>query len=264
MASPPEWTEMSEQRKHEFTIEIEAPSEEVWRAISEASEIVKWFAPEARVTPGEGGSIWMSWGEGMGGEERILIWEPGRRLRTGPGGDSPRAVDYILEAKGGSTVLRLVHSGFGAEASFDEEYESTHGGWTMFLVMLKFGLERHRGKAARNVTFFRMLDSDRDAAWNRLLSEGLGLAGPPREGERYQAGSLAGRVVRFPKPGYLCLTVDGLQDSMLSLFVERGWGKTMVTMMWVLFGEAAAREAEIREQWGAAIDRMFPMEAKAS
>jgi uncharacterized protein YndB with AHSA1/START domain len=255
---------MSEHRKHDLTIEIDAPVEEVWKAITEAENIVRWFAPEARVTPGEGGSVFLSWGEGMGDEVKILIWEPNRRLRTGPGGDSPRTVDYILEAKGGATVLRLVHSGFGADASFDDEFESTFGGWSMFLAMLKFGLERHRGAPARNVTFFRMLDMPWAEAWERARGpQFLALEGDPQEGERYTAGPLSGRVLRRPKPGYLCLTVDGMNASLLSLFVETGWGKTMVTLMWVLFAGAMAQEAEIRERWGAAVDRMFPMEAKA-
>ncbi|MGH9671701.1 MAG: SRPBCC family protein, partial [Bryobacteraceae bacterium] len=142
---------MSE-RKHDLRVEINAPAAEVWKAITEGDQIVRWFAPEAKVEPGEGGSVWMSWGPGMEGAERIRIWEPDRRLSLSPGGDSPRVVDYILEANGDTTTLRLVHSGFGAGASFDEEYDSTAGGWRIFLAMLRFGLERRRGVQARNVT----------------------------------------------------------------------------------------------------------------
>lgn len=33
----------------------------VWRALTEAEELTRWFPLQARVTPGEGGEIWMSW-----------------------------------------------------------------------------------------------------------------------------------------------------------------------------------------------------------
>lgn len=39
------------------TVEIEAPIERVWRALTEAAELERWFPLEARVEPGEGGSI---------------------------------------------------------------------------------------------------------------------------------------------------------------------------------------------------------------
>src|SRR5215471_15579426 len=78
--------EMSEEqtktRSQTHEIEIDAPIEAVWKAISEAEEITRWFCEEARVIPGEGGSYWISWGEGQGAESRIDVWDPPRRLRT--------------------------------------------------------------------------------------------------------------------------------------------------------------------------------------
>lgn len=52
--------------------------------------------------------------------------------------------DYVLEAEGGKTVLRLVHSGFGSSADWDSEYEGTREGWSACFVGLKEGLEQHR------------------------------------------------------------------------------------------------------------------------
>ena len=68
-------------RAVEMEVEIAAAPDMVWKAISEGDEIRRWFAPEARVTPGVGGVIWLSWGGGVEGEGAIDIWEPGRRLR---------------------------------------------------------------------------------------------------------------------------------------------------------------------------------------
>ncbi|MBM3810532.1 MAG: SRPBCC domain-containing protein [Acidimicrobiia bacterium] len=233
-------------RKHDFSIAIDAPIELVWKAISEGEEITKWFAPDARVTPGEGGSLWLSWGPGMEGESKISIWEPGHRFQTleGPA-ESPKTVDYILESKGGKTILRLVHSGFGAEANFDDEYEATYGGWLTFLAMLKHGLENHAGQPARNVTAFQFIAGKKAEAWKRL-TEAIELQPPAAElteQSRYRATLqgevLTGIVVRYPKPGYLCLEVEGSRPGLLSLFVENCGGQCGVTVTRVVFGANA-------------------------
>jgi len=52
------------------------------------------------------------------------------------------AVDYYIEAIGnGMTRLRLVQSGFGPGAAWDDEYESTKTGWAEFMQKLKEILE---------------------------------------------------------------------------------------------------------------------------
>jgi len=51
-------------------------------------------------------------------------------------------IDYYIEALGnGVTRLRLVTSGFGADAAWDDEYESTKTGWVDFMKKLKEILE---------------------------------------------------------------------------------------------------------------------------
>ena len=44
-------------RQHEAVIETPAPAVEVWKAITQASEIQRWFAPEVRTDP-RGGKGW--------------------------------------------------------------------------------------------------------------------------------------------------------------------------------------------------------------
>ena len=52
------------------------------------------------------------------------------------------AIDYFIEAIGnGMTRLRLVQSGFGPEAAWDDEYQATKSGWADFLKKLKEILE---------------------------------------------------------------------------------------------------------------------------
>ena len=233
-------------RKHDIPISIKTTPDELWKAISEADGIKSWFAPEVRVVPGEGGSMWISWGEGAEGESKIVAWEPGRRLSTSFGNQT---VDYIIESNGAETVLRLVHSGFGADATFDNEYESTRGGWITFLNMLKHGLERHPGVSAENISVMRQTKVPPAEAWQRIeatgeLAKGRAVPGDP-------AGFRRGFVL------------PELNDAYLAVFCE-GKDAAMVTITCILYGLPAAQAAAARAKWEGLLNGLFPKEAQAS
>lgn len=83
-------------------------------------------------------------------------------------------VDYYLEARGGKTLLRLVHS-FGTGADWEQEYyDSTSRGWRFMLANLRHYLERHPG-TPRRVAWSRLrLALPPEEIWQRLMSpEGL-------------------------------------------------------------------------------------------
>jgi len=142
---------------HETIIDIKATPEEVFRAVTDPEQIVKWFAPYARVEPRVGGGYDISWAPDMKGSGVISVWDPpkhfaqysersvaynceGKPVETG----TPQkiAIDYYIEAIGnGMTRLRLVQSGFGPEAAWEDEYEATKSGWGEFLRQLKTLLE---------------------------------------------------------------------------------------------------------------------------
>ena len=48
-------------RTIEKTLEIVAPVDAVWEALTDPDALVRWFPLDARVRPGPEGSIWMSW-----------------------------------------------------------------------------------------------------------------------------------------------------------------------------------------------------------
>jgi uncharacterized protein YndB with AHSA1/START domain len=244
----------SSTRKHEIELELDATPDEVFSAISEADKIQQWFAPDVKVKPGEGGSIYVGWGPGMGGEAPIRIWEPGKRFGwvEGEGTERPKQVTFEIEGSGGKTTLKLVNSGFGAGADFDNEFESVYGGWHTFFAMLQDGLARFKRIKGLNVCEFRMAERSKAEAWERMQTA-LAMTST-KEGEAFTGTfgglKLDGTVKRHVKAGYLCLS---LQDSILGIFVEGG-KKGMVTIQWILFGEAATtREAETR----AAIGRLM-------
>lgn len=75
-------------RKEELQVELDGTAEEVWLLLTEGEGITRWFAPKARMTPGVGGTVWLSWGRGMEGEAPITGREPDNASngRKAPGG----------------------------------------------------------------------------------------------------------------------------------------------------------------------------------
>ena len=219
-----------ENRKHEFEIEIPAPKEAVWEAISTPEGIVRWFVEEARVEPGKGGNMWLKWGEGMEADHEILEWEPGEKITIGSGG---KRMELSVTGEGGTSILRLVHSGFSADSKFDAEFEATYGGWSTYLAVLKYGLTHKSGEAAVNVTVIRNLPVRRDTIW-------------PID----PAGFLCMPVNEWARPahGYLVVTVPEWADSPVAFFCE-GFGKnTCLTVAAYLMGSATANAQSARER----------------
>ncbi len=65
-------------RTVETEIQIAAPVEAVWKALTEAEELERSFPLQARVEPGENGSIFHGWGDWASWDNRIEVWEPGK------------------------------------------------------------------------------------------------------------------------------------------------------------------------------------------
>ena len=213
---------MSE-RKIDLSIELNAPVEAVWRALTEGEEMSRWFAPAARVNPGVGGSVWLSWGPAAEGESRIEVWEPNRALRVG---DAHSAVEYFITGKGEATVLRVVQSGFGADAAFDDYFDSAQGGWQYFLFNLKHYLERHAGQPRHMISVRRPMHGTREDAWPVLLQR-IGLQpASPRAGDAYQLSlgdqRYSGQVVFVRDARNFAGTVHELNDGLLFIELEAG------------------------------------------
>ncbi len=241
-------SKQTQSRSIETAIEIEAPIEVVWKALTDGDELANWFPLKARVQPGKGGSVWVSWGEGLEFESPIDVWEPNRHLRliqaepTAPpaeGEDPPAlavpfqiAVDYHLEAAGGQTVLRLVHTGFSADASWDNQYDGTVRGWAFELRGLKHYLERHRSTKREVVHAKASIEGMHlDEAWNRMMSpEGLLAEGDltgRSPGDRYAIATatgerLEGEIQINNPPKDLAATVESLNDAFLRLRIDEG------------------------------------------
>jgi len=167
-------------RSIEIEKEVDATPDDVWEAITTDEGLRRWFPLDAKVEAGEGGSVWLSWGPGCEGEAPIHLWEPGRRFGwTESYGDDAEgrpirvAVDFHIEGREGTTVVRLVQSGLGADADWDEMYDALVDGWTYFMFNLAHCFRKHPGRARRMAWARVPTTLDRQGTWDRLAAAGL-------------------------------------------------------------------------------------------
>jgi uncharacterized protein YndB with AHSA1/START domain len=260
-------------RAHEHVLEIDAPPEVVWKAITAPEELVRWFPLGAETRPGKGGQILYRWGE-LVGRCRILEWKPPHHLRTGwmeaPAGgkapDSPLVVDWHLEARGGKTVLRLVHSGFGPGAQWDKEYDGTNRGWTFELQALKHYLEHQRGKERRATWLRRPTALAPAAVWERFAKPGgvfreVALA-PLGPGDRYRfvradGYVLEGRVLVNHAPLEFAGTLTRHGDGMIRFGFEDCVAGPQAHVWIATWGRSTAEFAVIESGWRQALTSAF-------
>jgi uncharacterized protein YndB with AHSA1/START domain len=250
-------------RVAERELTLDAPVDAVWLALTDAEELVRWFPLDARVTPGPGGAIWLSWEDHYSAESRIDLWEPGRRLRVAFPAHRPLhlATDYYLEGRGGQTVLRVVTSGFGDDAAWDAMYGGVSRGWTFELRSLRHYLERHRGQN-REVAWARhhpFAGSVTDA-WRRLTAPGgwLGPAGLPAAsaGETVSLTidgvTLTGPVLSADPPYQLVMIASNLGDALFRLATEE-FESAVSIVAWLASWREAGKIPGLQARWRASL-----------
>ena len=145
---------MSE-RTIEQTYEIAASPAAVFRALTDAGELSRWWTTRAESDPRTGGSFSYTW-EFEEQTERNHTREgvyadvtPDEHLRYDwpmPPGNT--VVDFRLEPSGDGTALTLDHEGWGSGGDWDQAYEMHDGGWRFFLGNLRSYLERGEDRRA--------------------------------------------------------------------------------------------------------------------
>jgi uncharacterized protein YndB with AHSA1/START domain len=278
-----EKTVTEQTRAFRMSLDLDATPEQVWRALTEAEELVRWFPVAARVAPGVGGTMLWSWGYGEDWQTRIDAWEPGKLLRLvqedarpydaqgrplPPGEVDPAriAMEFTLETVQGKTRLRLVHSGFGYGAAWDAEVDGISEGWQAELRSLRHYLRRHRGqdrKAARGLVSTAL---PRDQAWARLTGPSGYRLSPPsaNEGEAFEVVTPGGQrftgTVTLNLPGQtLAGTVRELDDGWFRLLTWRdARGQTGVWAWLATYGEEDRAVREFGEEAQSALERLFP------
>ena len=132
------------------TINIAAAPREVWKALTTADGIKRWWADEARVDAREGGRIVLT-AEGDDGqpvEERGIFHEvrPIRKVEIAWDSNSPAVtkgtrIEFQVARDGDETQLNLVHSG-GGPLDDEAQREALDDSWRQALTALRDSLEQ--------------------------------------------------------------------------------------------------------------------------
>lgn len=133
----------------EHTIDVEAPRERVFRALTDADELAGWFPSSADSDPRPGGAFEYRFEFPAEPERDHRYAGAYHEVRAGERVGYPWAgalgetrVDITLEPSGDATTVRLVHSGWGEGDEWEASRRMHDEGWAFFLGNLKTYVER--------------------------------------------------------------------------------------------------------------------------
>jgi uncharacterized protein YndB with AHSA1/START domain len=244
----------------------------VWRALSEGELLKRWFPIDARVRPGVGGAVFLSWGPMCEGEAPIVKREQGEVLgweESHDGGAVKICAEFHVSAdpEKGGTVVRVVQSGFGKGAKWDNMYDSIANGWKYELFSLTHSLTRHNGK--ERGMFWEPVSANMDAesAFDVLSADGRLVNGQSLRGqaagERFaftgpDGAKYSGTVVRTIARRSWVGIVRELDDGLLRIEAERsGESASMPFVSLSIWGEKRARLEELKAAWRGKLESIF-------
>ena len=247
---------MSDDRRMELEIEVPGTPEEVWEAIATGPGISSWLHP-TEVEEREGGELFFDMGGDMQFTGRVAAWDPPHRFVEetewrAAEGEPPAllATEWLVEARdGGTCVVRMVTSGFGTGAAWDEEIEGFTGAMRAALDVLRAYLTHFPRRHGTWMRAFGQGEGSLDAVWSELTAA-LGVDGAAA-GEPVTVGeepSLTGVVEREARGPHLRDLLIRLEDpgpglAQLGVFSERRY----VAVQACLYGDEGAAVAR-REQ----------------
>jgi len=211
-----------------------------------------WWMGENELEPRLGGALRTTL-PGFTMESTVTTWEPPHRFAT----TSPEAPDgrlmtfaFEIEGRGGSTVLRFVHSGFLPGDDWEQEYEALKIGDPAYVAKLVEYVEHFRGRQAVPISLWGPQVS-RERAWAEF-HKALGLAGDPAVGQPAQF-----RAEGLPD---LDGEIDYLSPDFIGLRTTDGMYRFIHGMGTIAIGHhifEPVDRAATEQAWQAWIDRTF-------
>ena len=123
-------------RGYAYRIEVAAPISRVWEALTTSAALEEWCSPGARIDARPGGSFQASVDQVTEFVAHIDVYSPQRRLRlihlpspALPPTDGTFVDDFVLEACGDATIIRLLGSGIPSAVAWDALYMRVRTGW---------------------------------------------------------------------------------------------------------------------------------------
>jgi uncharacterized protein YndB with AHSA1/START domain len=232
-------------RQLSFDIEVPGTPEEVWDAIATGPGISSWFVN----TEIDGDTMVQHHGNGFDMTSRITTSDRPRAFayeeEFQPTPDTQAslvATEYFVEARsGGTCVVRLVQSGFGAGDAWERAIESFTSGWPAALDDLRLYLTHFAGQPVAGFATGRQLDGD----WASIKGA-LGVPEEPAVGDRVVAPHFAGTIARAGE-GHVSLLLDSPGRGTGYLGAGGPGDQTFLFVRARLFGDDAARIAASAE-----------------
>ena len=139
---------MSDTRTIEQTLTVDAPPADVFRALTDADALKRWWITDGTSDPRSGGRFRYEWKMAEAGRDHVQEGSydavvPGVVVAypwaAGEAGDTH--VTFALAQDDGGTRVSLVHSGFATDPATDAIHAQHDQGWHGFLTNLKSVLE---------------------------------------------------------------------------------------------------------------------------
>ena len=136
-------------RGYAHRVDIAAPVEKVWRALTQSQNLARWCSPAADIRAKPRGMFRASVDRVIELEAYIDIYEPERRLRLIylpstqlPPTDSALVDDFILDPMAPETIVRLLGSGIPGTLEWDAQYKRLRTGWQAAMTRFKVFVEK--------------------------------------------------------------------------------------------------------------------------
>jgi uncharacterized protein YndB with AHSA1/START domain len=267
--------EPSGRRSVQVEVEVPGTPEQVWRAIASGPGISAWFVP-TKLEGKVGGKVEMDFGGGMVSSAKITAWEPPHRFaadnESWSEGGPPIATEWSVEARrGGTCIVRVVHSLFAATDEWDGQIESTESGWPGYFRVLRHYLRHHAGEPAASFVVMTPVAGGTAETW-AVLSRALG-ASEPRVGQavRARAGgggagapSLVGTVQALddlPQGRGAMLVLSEPAPGVALPSAMDAMGMRMAMLQAFFYGPGAPAAAAQKDRWQAWLSGLFPATA---
>jgi PhnB protein len=246
-------------------VEIGAPVERVWQALTTPEGLAQFYCDWATVVPGVGGTVQIHWNAGSLPPATVEAWEPNRRLRLvyppHPGTEATTAEEWTLRDEGDQTVVRLVYEGFGPDTDWSEFYDRFDATASLVVDLLATWLDRHGGAPMTKAWAIVPIDAGLDEAWAAALGPDLtddrGAPAAVAAGTEVSVAlpggdPIATTVVHVAPGNEATVEIPELDDARLMVAIRPGTETTALAIVELYtYGRPPA---QVRE-WQARIDR---------
>jgi hypothetical protein len=204
-------------------VAVQAPMEEVWRALTEPDRLRQWFGWDY---------------EGLDAEIEFIVekcqLEPPDRIAMGELGGA-----IELTADGGRTIVRAIRPGPLDDARWEDIYDGIEEGWRAFFEQLRFWLERHPRAGRRRTIYLSGVAASADVLptvtgepWHESRLQRMCVAA-----DGHLVGAAAQQPLTAAEPGPISVTVTtyGLDDDAFEA----------VRAEWARRWQSIAKDAEV-------------------